>query len=200
MIGNDVVDLDLASRQSNWRRKGFLQKVFSPEEQDLITTSKDRDGMVWLLWSMKESAYKAHQRQLGLPRNLNWHAQECKILDLASGIASGKVEISGEFYFTSSEITEDYIYTFSEKNPHSGVKNGIFRASSSEVKQKLIKQVSHHFRMQIDSFELKKDHRRMPFLAGKNGFLFDHFSLSGHGKFYAYSLSLINCETSVKQS
>ncbi|MGB7841855.1 MAG: 4'-phosphopantetheinyl transferase superfamily protein, partial [Salinimicrobium sp.] len=72
MIGNDVVDLQLASRQSNWRRKGFLEKVFSAEEQQQIIASARPDRLVWLFWSMKEAAYKAHQRRLQLPRKINW--------------------------------------------------------------------------------------------------------------------------------
>ena len=34
MLGNDVVDLQLAAVQSDWRKKGFLDKVFSAEEQE----------------------------------------------------------------------------------------------------------------------------------------------------------------------
>ena len=33
MIGNDIVDLDLARKESNWKRKGFLDKIFSLQEQ-----------------------------------------------------------------------------------------------------------------------------------------------------------------------
>ena len=32
MIGNDVVDLQLAKTQSNWQRKGFLEKQFTEFE------------------------------------------------------------------------------------------------------------------------------------------------------------------------
>jgi hypothetical protein len=33
MIGNDVVDLALAQKESNWKRKGFLNKLFTSVEQ-----------------------------------------------------------------------------------------------------------------------------------------------------------------------
>ena len=33
MIGNDIVDLNLAERQSNWQRPGFLEKQFTIQEQ-----------------------------------------------------------------------------------------------------------------------------------------------------------------------
>lgn len=62
MIGNDVVDLSLARIESNWRRKGFLNKIFTISEQDLILQASNQDEMVWLLWSLKESTYKAYLR------------------------------------------------------------------------------------------------------------------------------------------
>ena len=33
MIGNDIVDLNLAKTQSNWQRKGFLERQFTKKEQ-----------------------------------------------------------------------------------------------------------------------------------------------------------------------
>ena len=36
MIGNDVVDLELAKKESNWQRRGFLSKIFTKNEQRLI--------------------------------------------------------------------------------------------------------------------------------------------------------------------
>ena len=33
MIGNDIIDLKLAKKQSNYRRAGFLDKQFSSSEQ-----------------------------------------------------------------------------------------------------------------------------------------------------------------------
>lgn len=63
MIGNDIVDLAQAKRESNWRRRGYLDKIFTPDEQQLIQAAIDPDQMVWLLWSMKESAYKRAVRR-----------------------------------------------------------------------------------------------------------------------------------------
>ena len=41
MIGNDIVDLQLAKKQSNWQRKGFLDKQFTVSEQEEIARSKN---------------------------------------------------------------------------------------------------------------------------------------------------------------
>ena len=65
MIGNDIVDLKQAAKDSSWKRPRFLDKIFTPREQQLIWSAKDQDQMVWLLWSMKEAAYKVNVQQFG---------------------------------------------------------------------------------------------------------------------------------------
>ena len=65
MIGNDLVDLKVASVESNWKRPRFLDKVFTIEERQLIMNSKNQHQIVWLLWSMKEAAYKINVQQFG---------------------------------------------------------------------------------------------------------------------------------------
>ncbi len=79
MIGNDVVDLQLAKTQSNWQRKGFLEKQFTEEEQQTILNSENPFLQVWLFWSMKEAAYKCyvqeHQKRFFAPKKF-----KCKIV------------------------------------------------------------------------------------------------------------------------
>ncbi len=200
MIGNDVVDLELARQQSDWRRKGFLDKVFSRAEQELITTSNIPDVMLWLLWSMKEAAYKAHQRRYNLPRRLNWLSHKCELYEITLKTALGTVKIEDQLYYTTSEITPDFLHTSAKLSQNSGVKNVIFEAPSSEAKKELIKKVAGHYGKGLEELELKKVTSGIPYLEIQNSCCFNHFSLSGHGRFSAYSLSLINCETPVKQS
>lgn len=60
MTGNDIVDIKQAAAESNWKRKGFLEKIFTPHEQEYIGQSALPEEMVWKLWSMKESAYNIY--------------------------------------------------------------------------------------------------------------------------------------------
>ena len=46
MIGNDIVDLVQARLQSNWKRKGFVEKIFTQKEQELIFSSQNPENMV----------------------------------------------------------------------------------------------------------------------------------------------------------
>ena len=56
MIGNDIIDLALARKESNWLRSGFLDKIFTLREKLLISNSQNPETTVWNLWSRKEAA------------------------------------------------------------------------------------------------------------------------------------------------
>ena len=63
MIGNDIIDLSLAKIESNWQRRGFLEKQFTANEQKLILAAKNSFVLVWKFWSMKEAAYEVYVQQ-----------------------------------------------------------------------------------------------------------------------------------------
>jgi len=106
MIGNDIVDLDLARKESNWERKGFLDKVFSAQEKCLILKDSKPELMLWNLWSRKEASYKIYNRITGIrgyfPRRLQCHYADEN---------SGTVSIDGFVFYTQTQITDDYIYS-----------------------------------------------------------------------------------------
>lgn len=188
MIGNDVVDLAAAAKESNWRRKGFLEKVFSTEERSMISSAMNQHQMVWLLWSMKEAAYKAHQREFQLPRKLNWQSQHCFLKIVSEKEASGKVKIGETEYFTCSEISEAFIHTSAVKQKNRVVKKGIFEGPSRKTKERLLQEISFILSCDKADIILEKDVLGMPFFSYKNQRIFDQFSLSGHGKYSAYLL------------
>ena len=110
LIGNDIVDLAVAAQQSNWKRKGYLHKIFSEEEQLLILSTDKPDVMVWLLWSMKESAYKIYSRK----KNSRTFAPTqlcCQDINFSTPICTGKVLMEGLIYFTESTINDEMIHT-----------------------------------------------------------------------------------------
>jgi phosphopantetheinyl transferase (holo-ACP synthase) len=109
MIGNDLVDLAEAACQSNWRRKGFLEKVFCAAEQRGILDADNPDQLVWLFWSMKEAAYKIHSR-MTRKRTFAPALLECKLDRLASA-TPGTVTVDQQTYFTMSALQKDYIHT-----------------------------------------------------------------------------------------
>ncbi len=106
MIGNDIVDLALAKKESNWKREGYLNKIFTSKEQMLISASENPDIMVWNLWSRKEAVYKIYNRKTGIRAFIPLKI-ECSKVDLEIGI----VTCFNEIYYTKTEITNQYINT-----------------------------------------------------------------------------------------
>jgi phosphopantetheinyl transferase (holo-ACP synthase) len=108
MIGNDIVDLALAQKESNWKRIGFLDKIFTLQEQLFINLSENQEIEVWNLWSRKEAAYKIYNRQSGI-RKYNPLQFECFNFNL--NLAIGTVVFENQLFYTKTDITSEYIYT-----------------------------------------------------------------------------------------
>lgn len=116
MIGNDIVDLELAAQQSNWQRPGFLAKIFTDFEQQLIAGSQNPELMVWKLWSRKEAAYKIFNRQTNL-RLYNPLDFECSAMVVAAGFYYGTVSCKNTQYYTKTEVTVAFVHTIATTNP-----------------------------------------------------------------------------------
>lgn len=110
MIGNDIVDLVQAAIDSNWKRKGYLDKIFNNEEQFMISSGICPTLMVWLLWSMKESAYKIYSRETKL-REFAPLKLKCNNLIIHDDKATGNVFYEDEVYYTESFFDKNYVHT-----------------------------------------------------------------------------------------
>src|SRR5688572_20252219 len=109
MLGNDLVDLNLAARQSNWRRKNYLAKIFTAREQEMVHQAENPDLLVWCMWSMKEAAYKIVNRSTGL-RTYNPKAFSC-YLDPEESLVSGTVGFQNEVFKCNTTISQGVIHT-----------------------------------------------------------------------------------------
>jgi phosphopantetheine--protein transferase-like protein len=107
MIGNDVVDLVVARKESNWKRKGFLNKLFTTFEQDLIQKASNQDEMVWMLWSIKESVYKAYQR---INYNEGFYPIKIEIIEINSK-NEAIIQLFGTLFYGKTSIDKDFIKT-----------------------------------------------------------------------------------------
>lgn len=115
MIGNDIIDLALARKESNWKRKGFLEKIFTQKEQLMISNAENSEVMVWNLWSRKEAAYKIYNRETQIRAYIPLQL-ECFELSYIDGFYFGYVRIKKSLYFTKTEITSHYINTIAVVN------------------------------------------------------------------------------------
>ena len=110
MIGNDVIDLLQSRKESNWQRRGFVEKLFTIDEQILIKKESNPENMIWLFWSMKEAAYKIYNRQTKrrefIPQKLS-----CKIVAKKNDCIKGQVSCEENIYYTKTAILNDAIHT-----------------------------------------------------------------------------------------
>ncbi|OAB29534.1 Phosphopantetheinyl transferase (holo-ACP synthase) [Flavobacterium fryxellicola] len=106
MIGNDIVDLALAKKESNWQRNRFLDKIFTENEQLLIANATNPEMMVWNLWTRKEAAYKIYNRETGIRGYIPWQL-DC----FYENENLGTVSCNGLTYHTQTQISNESIYT-----------------------------------------------------------------------------------------
>lgn len=111
MIGNDIVDLALAKEESNWKRKGYLDKIFTVSEQSLIQKSTNQELAVWNLWSRKEAVYKIIL-QKGGKRGYYPTRIECLDLHLENGI----VQFQNQIFYTKTIVAGDLVYSIAVEN------------------------------------------------------------------------------------
>lgn len=192
MTGNDIVDLATAAAESNWRRKGFLEKIFTPQEQQYIRETSSPGKIVWKLWTMKESAYKIYTRQHG-GRFFAPLKQHCTILD---GLA-GKVEINNIIYHTTTTTDKKYIYSIAGTGEpvNTSLMNCCFRVTEPGVNEqqgfiynKLITHYAIASGKEISEIELIKDHNGIPFLYCRQDKLSTPVSITQHGNYAAFTI------------
>jgi len=189
MIGNDIVDFKKAALQSNWQRRGFLEKLFLENEQILILNSEFPERRLWLLWAMKEAAYKAHQRRFNLPRSFNPKQFNCEIIVGDTTSVFGKIQICDCSYYTQTFIGEDYLHCIASQFQQKKTAQKIL-SHSKDIKQELILAVSEFKKLPQTKISIEKDRNFIPYLTCDGFAINCDFSLSHHGNFSAFTLSL----------
>ncbi len=191
MTGNDVVDIATAAAESNWRRKGFLEKIFTAQEQLYIREAWTPAEMVWRLWSMKESAYKIYSRQYGgrvfAPLKLH-----CTIVSSSAG----KVEIGNMAYYTTTNSNKKYIYSIARPGEpgEASFINCCFRLKEYDLtKQQQIynKMISHYAIIsgkEKNGIEMIKDKNGIPSLYCSKDKLYIPVSITHHGNYAAFTI------------
>lgn len=159
MIGNDVIDIIQSRKESNWQRKGLLEKIFTAEEQLLINKALNPEIMVWLLWSMKEAAYKIYNRQTKI-RSFIPQKLECSFRFQNDSYMSGTVICCGNRYYTKTNIDNDCIHTIAVTNP-----------DNLEII------------IEIGKKNISKDQYGIPFLTSAPSHRAQSVSISNHGRF-----------------
>ncbi|WP_296311429.1 4'-phosphopantetheinyl transferase family protein [Winogradskyella sp. UBA3174] len=188
MIGNDIVDISEAKQSSNWERPRFLDKLFTPREQQLIKNSDNLFLMVWRLWSMKESAYKLYT-QLNPSRFYNPKQFECEIND-----SEGEVIYKDFRCYLKTKTTSQYIMSEARLDVKDMISESIKLDDSSPknqseaVKNKLFSRIAEHYIILKKDLKLIKSEFGIPEVYYNSKKLNISISISHHGNCGAYGI------------
>ncbi len=191
MTGNDIVDITAAAVESNWKRTGFLEKIFTQIEQEYIDNAAAPTQMVWRLWTMKESAYKIYTRQFGgrffAPQKLS-----CSLLNKNTGL----VTINHISYQTITSTANDYIYTIAWPEACADFYSACFAipGQHSTSQQQFIyeKLIAHYAGIQCadkNNFIVLKEKNNIPFLYCKKEKIKIPVSITHHGSYAAFTIN-----------
>ncbi len=172
MIGNDIIDLQLARTQSNWQRPGFLEKQFTEREIQFIQDSEHPFQSVWRLWSMKEAVYKVvvqqFEKRFFAPKKL-----ECTVFS----DSKGEVVFEGESFQVRTESTAEYIYSVTGDSS--------FRWLNVQSEQSFFKEVERSIGHSSTQLNIKKNKLGIPKLFSDEEQVSNSFTKTHHGRFEA---------------
>jgi len=192
VVGNDIIDLKQAKIDSNWKRNGYLNKVFSKKEQTYILSSDNKTQAVWLLWSMKEAAYKIHIQLTG-KAFFNPKKISCNLISLTEGL----VTINKFTFKTKTVYNVNYIYTTATSTNFKAIKSNCFRIEktnylfqSASVKNKLLSSFSNAKNIPLKDLKIIKIKSGIPKLFLNSTELKCSISLTHHGNYCGYTFSI----------
>ena len=186
MIGNDIVDLSLAVKESNWQRPGFLEKQFTKKEQESILNASDSFSQVWLFWSMKEAAYKCYTQQYE-KRFFAPKKFECSVISKTKGI----VVFKETKFLTSTFFNTFYCHTIAKQQEEETVvfsSIGLPKKVDFDIKKEV--QILTGFLTK--EILQKKSSIGAPSYYHKEKKLTSACSISHHGKYGAFAFTLHN--------
>ena len=182
IIGNDLIDLEIALGKPRLKNDRFLSKVFTDSEISQIYSQSHPELAIWKMWSMKETAYKAHQRLFQIPARLDPVTYECDLYNLC-------VIKEQKNYSINLEQDENHIYSWLEFKNLDHIKIPY----STNYKSDFIKEFAIRTDLDLRNIELRKNHLGIPELFLKHTGANLPISITHHGRFAAICFPLINC-------
>lgn len=178
MIGNDIVDIAFSRKESNWKRKGWMQKVFTTIEQQYIFDADHPEIQVWKFWSMKEATYKAHQRRFGHPPKYNPIDFNCWLEE--------KVTIDTHTYITSTITTDKYIYSIAKESDMTCTTQIL--DDTSRIQPLLIQMIAKKYKINSSTLVIQKDSKGIPGIYIDQKIEDIPVSITHHGRYSAFAV------------
>ena len=181
MIGNDIVDLSIAEKESNWSRKNFLNKLFTDNERSLIISSKNSFNLIWRIWSMKEAAYKIHTQITGT-RFFAPKKFDCMLISELEGL----VYFNNEIFYTMSIINKNFISSIAYTDKHINTYTEFVKPRYIDSKIKIKLEALTKF--SSTKIKQKKLKNGAPIYYHEDTILTKSCSISHHGNYGIFSL------------
>ena len=194
-IGNDIIDLDEASKHRPQYYERLKTSSFTEDEWLLNDLPPGNDGL-WLLWSLKESAYKALVQGdwdgrrfaprdfdvTSLKQNTNDFIAEISFQDR---VVSAITTLQKEFLHTVTQPTNDFTVLFETFECLSAE----YAQQSAIVRERSLHALAEAQQIALSSLEIRKNEDQVP-----QFFVHDQLmdtvdlSLSHHGRYGAYAM------------
>ncbi len=193
MTGNDIVDKATAAAESNTKRKGFLEKLFTPRERIYISEASEPADIIWRLWTMKESCYKIYIRQSGgrffAPKKF-----DCRLSDPVNGT----VHFNNNRFLATTVNHENYMYSVafpreSVMNPLANCCFMIPQMNYDDQQQYIFEKIIKTYKLlagnNISATCVMKDEHGIPFLVNENDHSKIPVSITHHGHYAAFTIN-----------
>ncbi len=192
MIGNDLVDLKLARKQTHPAESRWINKVFTESEIEVINKSEDSFFTKWLLWAMKEAVYKATTRE-NFQHFVAPHDLICGFDDVS--LHNPIVTYQGKVFPVTFHNNNQYVYT-SIHNIYNlpRIENVItlpitdYVTQRKAVRRALFTHYHEKYNTPQEDLKIIKTSNGVPSLKDDLKNLIFPISLAHHGHFAAYVL------------
>lgn len=181
-VGNDIVDLRTLEPPLHPR---FLERVFTPKEQQCIGMSAEE---LWVHWAAKEAAYKALKR---LDPRLPFIPRKFEFYRERSVVVHGKYELYtrcrlGPDYVHVSCINRETFLTGSFEEWIDETRNAPLEGPSAAVRELAIHKLALHFQIpENDIIIYKQAASSVPRIKVRGAHSMLVLSLTHHGRFVA---------------
>ncbi len=196
MLGNDIVDLQEVLASGQARRPKFQARICSAAEVRPLQSWFPDEYCTWLLWAIKESAYK-YYIQAGAPPLFAPKKFRFNALNIAAGLVEGYTEtplgkVRSEVKLSVAHLTAE---SWSISSTKSSIDRKIFPLAASkqiERSRTLKKLICQQWMAEMGSTDeevcIVKDEQQVPSLYQRGQRLPYAISLSHHGAwgFFSY--------------
>lgn len=195
MLGNDIIDLQNVLSTGQARRRGFQERVGHPSEFGQLPSHLSLEVKTWVLWAIKESAYKCYiqagESPIFAPKKFIFVLNEWQ-----GEVLRGLTQTPTELLKSRVQVTKNYVIAESwpSTEPYKNICHRIMELElegqdkqSQELKDGLCQHFSAQLEIAADQLLVRKNEHQIPFLFFGKKRLPYSLSLSHHGTFGLFS-------------